>query len=139
MVILSLLLPNNTVQTFSGAKDSYLGRFYLWSVHLIANIVKAMFKLIFLSLIFTPCCKYTYSKNNVKFLKLTSSEISLKAKFTHFICAPKLIVFATFSSRTDQLKFCPGIQHDVECNLFTLKQRLFHVLTYMYIFLSNVR
>ena len=54
---------------------------YLWSLHLVVNIVKAMFKSIFLSLIFTPCCKYTYSKNNVKFLKLTSSEISLKAKF----------------------------------------------------------
>ena len=34
-----------------------------------------MFKLIFFSLIFTPCCKYTYSKNNVKFLKSTSSEL----------------------------------------------------------------
>ena len=48
---------------------------YLWSVHLVVNIVKAMFKSIFLSLIFTPCCKYTYSKNNVKFLKSTSSEL----------------------------------------------------------------
>ena len=54
---------------------------YLWSLHLVVNIVKAMFKSIFESLIFTPCCKYNYSKNNVKFLKLTSSEISLKAKF----------------------------------------------------------
>ena len=54
---------------------------YLWSLHLVVNIVKAMFKLIFFSLIITPCCKYTYSKNNVKFLKSTSSEISLKAKF----------------------------------------------------------
>ena len=34
-----------------------------------------MFKAIFLSLIFTPCCKYSYSKNNVKFLKSTSSEM----------------------------------------------------------------
>ena len=34
-----------------------------------------MFRLIFFSLIFTPCCKYTYNKNNVKFLKLTSSEL----------------------------------------------------------------
>ena len=34
-----------------------------------------MFKLIFLGLIFTPCCKYTYSKYNVKFLKLTFSEL----------------------------------------------------------------
>ena len=34
-----------------------------------------MFKSIFLSVIFTPCCKYTYSKNNVKFLKSTSSEL----------------------------------------------------------------
>ena len=53
-------------------------------------------------------------------------------------CASKLIVVATFSSRTDQLKFCPGKQHDDECNLFTLTQRLFHVLTYMYIFLPNL-
>ena len=34
-----------------------------------------MFKSICLNLIFTPCCKYTYSKNNVKFLKSTSSEL----------------------------------------------------------------
>ena len=48
---------------------------YLWSLHLVVNIVKAMFKSIFLSLTFTPCCKYTHSKNNVKFLKSTSSEL----------------------------------------------------------------
>ena len=65
------------------------------------------------------------------------SEVCLNK--THFICASKLIAFATFSSRADQLKFCPGIQHDDECNLFTLTQRLFHVLTYVYIFLPNVR
>ena len=77
MVILSLPVPNNTVQTFSGAKDSFLGRFLfmVFTVLLVVNIVKAMFKSIFLSLTFTPCCKYTYSKNNVKFLKLTSSEL----------------------------------------------------------------
>ena len=78
MVILSLPLPNNTVQTFSGAKDSSLSRFlfkYLWSLHLVVNIVKAMFKSIFFSLIFTPCCKYTYSKNTVKFWKSTSPEL----------------------------------------------------------------
>ena len=69
MVILSLLRPNNTVQSFSGAKDSSLGRFlYLWSLHLVVNIANTMFKWIFLSLIFTPCCKYIHSKNNVKFL-----------------------------------------------------------------------
>ena len=48
---------------------------YLWSVHLVVNIVKAMFKSIFFRLIFTPCCKYTYNKNNVKFSKPTSSEL----------------------------------------------------------------
>ena len=46
----------------------------------------------------------------------------------------KIDCFVTFLSRADQLKFCPGIQHDDECNLFPLTQRLFHVLTYMYIF-----
>ena len=40
-----------------------------------------MFKSIFLSLIFTRGCTYTNSKNNAKFLKSTSSEISLKEKF----------------------------------------------------------
>ena len=43
MVTLSLPLPNNTVQTFSGAKDSSLDRF--------------------LFIVFTSCCKY--SKSNV--------------------------------------------------------------------------
>ena len=38
-------------------------------------MVKAMFKSIFFRLIFTPCCKYTYNKNNVKFSKPTSSEL----------------------------------------------------------------
>ena len=47
----------------------------LWFLHLVVNIVKAIFKSIFLSLILAPCCKYTYSKNNVKFLKSTSSEL----------------------------------------------------------------
>ena len=75
VVILSLPLPNNTIQTFSGAKDSSLGRFLFRSVHLVVNIVKAMFKSIFFRLIFTPCCKYTYNKNNVKFSKPTASEL----------------------------------------------------------------
>ena len=48
---------------------------YLLSLHFVVNIIKAMFKSICLSLIFTPCCRYTYSKNNVKFLKSTSSEL----------------------------------------------------------------
>ena len=47
----------------------------LWSFHFVVKIVKAMFKSICLSLIFTPCCKYTYSKNNEIFLKSTSSEL----------------------------------------------------------------
>ena len=46
---LSLPLPKNTVQSFSGAKDSFLSRFLL---HLDVNIVKTMFKWIFFSLIF---------------------------------------------------------------------------------------
>ena len=37
---------------------------YLWSVHLVVNIVKAMFKSIFFRQIFTPCCKYTYNRAN---------------------------------------------------------------------------
>ena len=48
---------------------------YLWSLHLVVNTAKAIFKSIFLSLIFTPCCKYIYSKNNVKFLKSTFSDL----------------------------------------------------------------
>ena len=63
-------------------------------------------------------------------LKKSAWKRSLRLTKTHFICASKLIVFATFSSRTDQLNFCTGIQHDDERNLFTLTQRLFHVLTY---------
>ena len=52
MVILSLLLPNDTVQSFSGAQDSFLSRFLfmyyiLYILHLAVNIVKAMFKWIF--------------------------------------------------------------------------------------------
>ena len=62
MVILSISLPNNTVQSFLGAKDSSLGRFLFMVVTLfVANIVKTMFKLICLSLIVAPCCKYTYT------------------------------------------------------------------------------
>ena len=75
MVILSLPQPNNTVQTFQELRIHLSTDSYLWSLHLVVNIVKAMFKLICLNLIFTPCCKYTYSKNNVKFLKSTSSEL----------------------------------------------------------------
>ena len=71
MVILGLPLRNNTVQSFSGAKDLSRGRFLFIIITPCCNIVKAMFKWIFYSLIFTPCCKYTYSKNNVKFLQLT--------------------------------------------------------------------
>ena len=43
---------NNTVQTFSGAKDSSLSR-----------LVKIMYKWNILSLIFTPCCKDNCDKN----------------------------------------------------------------------------
>ena len=43
MIILSRPLPDNTVETFSGAKDLSLGRF--------------------LFMVFTSCCKY--SKSNV--------------------------------------------------------------------------
>ena len=54
----------------------HLGKFlYLWSLHLVVIIVKTMFKWIFFSLIFTPYCKYTHSKNKVKFLQLTFSEL----------------------------------------------------------------
>ena len=95
---------------------------YLWSLHLVVNtlIVKTMLN--------------SWSQ----LLKKSAWKRSLLLTKTHFICASKLIAFATFSSRTDQLKFCPGIQLDDECNLFTLMQRLFHVLTYMYIFLPNL-
>ena len=81
---------------FSGAMDSSLGRFlYLWSLHLIVvNIVKTMFKWIFLSLIFTPCCKYTHSKNNVKFLQLTSSELHQELlKLNRVVCCLKLLFY----------------------------------------------
>ena len=68
-----------------------------------------MFKLIFFSLIFTPCCKYAYSKNNVKFLKSTSSEISLKAKFTFEVkqdcCCFNLLVYSTTISDNFSCKF----------------------------------
>ena len=50
MVILSLPLPNNTVQTFSGAKDSSLGRF--------------------LFIVFTSCCKYNKSNVLIDIFKL---------------------------------------------------------------------
>ena len=43
MIISSPPLPNNTVQTFSGAKDSSLGRF--------------------LFIVFTSCCKYSKSND----------------------------------------------------------------------------
>ena len=50
-----------------------------------------MFKWIFLSLIFTPYCKYTYSKNNVKFLRLTSSELHQELlKLYRIACCFKL-------------------------------------------------
>ena len=74
MVILSLPLPNNTVKLFQELRIHLLADSYLWSVHLVVNIVKALFKSIFFRLIFTPC-KYNYNKNNVKFSKLTSSEL----------------------------------------------------------------
>ena len=67
MVVLSLPVANNTVQAFSGAK-----------VHLLNRLVKTMFEWIFLSLILTLFCKHTYSKNNVKFLQLTISELLQK-------------------------------------------------------------
>ena len=109
---------------------------YLWSC---CNIVKAMFKSTFLSLIVTPWCKYTYSKNNVKFLKSTSSEISLKAKFAFWL---KFILFVLqnwllcyFWSRTDQLKFCPGIQHDDACNLFHTHAATYPC-SYLYVYFS---
>ena len=66
---------------------------YLWSLHLVANIVKAMFKSIFLSLIFTPCCKYTYYKNNVKFLKSRSSELRQKLLKLNRIAAASTCCF----------------------------------------------
>ena len=75
MIILSLPLPNNTVKLFQELRIHLLADSYLWSVHLVVNIVKALLKPIFFRLIFTPCCKYTYNKNNVKFSKLTSSEL----------------------------------------------------------------
>ena len=64
---LSLLLANNTLQAFSGAKDSSPSR-----------LVKTMFKWIFLSLIFTPYCKYNCCKNSVKFLHITFSGLLQK-------------------------------------------------------------
>ena len=76
MVILSLPLPNNIQYKLFQELRTYLSAdSYLWSLRLVANIVKAMFKSIVSSLIFATCCKYTYSKNNVKFLKSTSSEL----------------------------------------------------------------
>ena len=75
MVIWSLPLPNNTFQPFLELSILLSADSYLWLLHLVVNIVKAIFKLIFFNLIFVPCCKYTYSKNNVKFLKSTSLEL----------------------------------------------------------------
>ena len=86
---------HSTVQSFSGAKDSFLGRFlYVWSLHLVVNIVKTMFEWIFLSLIFTPCCKYAHSKNNVKFLQLTFSELHQELlKLNRVVCCLKLLFY----------------------------------------------
>ena len=66
---------------------------YLWSLHLVVNIVKAMFKSIFLSLIFTPRCKYTYSKNIVKFLKSASSELRQELLKLNRIVAASICCF----------------------------------------------
>ena len=83
MIILSLLLANNTAQAFSGVKDSSLSR-----------LVIEMFKWIFLCLIFTPHCKYNYNKNNVKFLQLTSSELLQKIlKLYMIVCCFKLLFY----------------------------------------------
>ena len=61
MVILSLPLPNTTVQIFSGAKDLSLSRFLLMIVTPCCNVnmVKAMSKGTFLTLIIISRCKYT--------------------------------------------------------------------------------
>ena len=95
MVILSRPLPNNTVQSFSGAKDSSLGRFlYLWSLNLAVNMVKTMFQWIILILIFTPCCKYTHSKDNVKFLQLSSLKLHQELlKLNGAVCCLKLLFY----------------------------------------------
>ena len=39
----------------------FLADSYLRSLQLVVDIVKTMFKWIFLSLIIAPCCKYTYT------------------------------------------------------------------------------
>ena len=58
------------------------------------NYSKHMFKWTFLSLIFTPCCKYTHSKNKVKFLQLTSSELLQKLlKLNKVVCCFKLLFY----------------------------------------------
>ena len=105
MVILNRSPPNNAIQSFSGAKDSSLGRFlYLWSLHLVVNIVKTMFKWIFLSLIFIPCCKYTHSKNNVKLLQLTSSKLHQELlNLNRVVCCLKLLFYfgITFAVRVE--------------------------------------
>ena len=70
---------------------------YLWSLHLVVNIVKAMFKSIVLSFIFTTCCKYTY-RNNVEFLKSTSSELRQKLlKLNNCFCF-NLLFYSTIIS-----------------------------------------
>ena len=51
---------------------------YLWSLNLDVHIIKTMFKEIFLSLSFTLCCKYFWSKNSAKFLQLTFSVLLQK-------------------------------------------------------------
>ena len=56
-------------------------------------VVKAMFKSIFFRLIFTPCFKYTYSKNNVKFLKPTSSELRQELLKLNWIVAASTCCF----------------------------------------------
>ena len=43
---------------------------------------------------FTPCCKYSYSKNNVKFLQLTSSELHEKLlKLNRIVCCFILLFY----------------------------------------------
>ena len=94
MVILSLPLPNNIQYKLFQDLRTYLSAdSYLWSLHLVANIVKAMFKSIVSSLIFPPCCKYTYSRNNVKFLKSTSSELRRKLLKLNRIAAASTCCF----------------------------------------------
>ena len=66
-----------------------------WSpLHLVVDMVKRMFKWIFLSWILTPCCICTYSKNHVKFLQLTSLELFQELLKLHRIaCCFKLLFY----------------------------------------------